>query len=159
MIRHSRSLSSVDGFTLLEMLIVLAIIGMSLALTLPALRKPPSKIRLEAVVRAIGEALKTTRVAAVVQRKTMSLAFDLEHREVSSPAVSSFALPADVGLTLKVARLDDVTRVGEFRFFPDGSSTGGTIGLSLGGLRSTICVSWVNGVARIAGGDRGCGLS
>ena len=45
------------GFTLLEMLVVLAILGLAAALALPTLRRPPDNLRLEAAARtAVDEA-------------------------------------------------------------------------------------------------------
>ena len=45
---------------------------------------------------------------------------------------------------------------GGFQFFPDGSSTGGEITLSLRGQQEKLCIDWLTGIVRKAAV---CGIS
>ena len=60
------------------------------------------------------------------------------------------SLPADVAVKLKIAEPERARSRGGFRFFPDGSSTGGDMVLALHGREAKICVDWLSGIARRA---------
>ena len=57
------------GFTLFEMLVVLAIIGPVVALVLPNLRRPPDNLRLEAATRTVASVLRLLRLAGDRQER------------------------------------------------------------------------------------------
>jgi hypothetical protein len=40
-------------------------------------------------------------------------------------------------------------RIGQIRFFPDGSSTGGRIGLSRNDRRAAVAVDWLTGLVSV----------
>ena len=142
------------GFSVLEMLVVLAIIGALVALSGPMLRGAPDRLQLQTTVRDILGALKSTRAAAIAGNAEATLVFDLEHRTFSSPAVRASSFPQGIELALKVALLDsEATSRGSVKFFPDGSSTGADLVLKLRGRSAKICVNWLTGIARE---DDGC---
>jgi general secretion pathway protein H len=143
------------GFTVLELLVVLAIMASLVALSLPMLRGAPDRLQLQTTARDILGALKSTRAAAIVRNSETTLVFDLEHRSFSSPVIRASALPQGIEWDLKVAALEpDAASRGRIVFFPDGSSTGADLVLTLHGRKSKICVNWLTGIARE---DDGCG--
>ena len=68
-----------------------------------------------------------------------------------SAAVSPQRIEADIAIRLTIAEPERLTPArGAFRFFPDGSSTGGDVLLALRGREARVCVNWLTGAARQA---------
>jgi general secretion pathway protein H len=146
---RAASACSVAGFTLAEMLVVLAIIGLIAAVTLPALTAPSDGVQLRAIVDDVLGALRLTRVAAVIQHAEMTLVLDLEARSMGSPVVPEKRFQSDLTAEMVIAEPERIAPSrGAFRFFPDGSSTGGDIHLHLRGRDAHVCISWLTGQAR-----------
>jgi len=106
------------GFTLLELLVVLLIAASAIALVLPQLSGARAGIVLKSSAREVAGALRAARGEAIAR-----------HREVS------FVTAAEVSGSLD----------GVIRFFPDGSSSGGSIRLSAAGRSYVIEVDWLTG--------------
>jgi general secretion pathway protein H len=152
---QDRLVDRTAGFTVLEMLVVLAILASLVALSQPMLRGVPDRLQLQTTARDILAALKSTRAAAIARNAETTLVFDLERGTFSSPAVRASAFPKGIELNLKVALLEpDATSRGSIRFFPDGSSTGADLVLTLRARSAKICVNWLTGIAHE---DDGCG--
>ena len=136
------------GFTLLELLIVLAILALAMSVALPMIR-PSSTLQLQATTRDILRALQLTRTAAIVRRSEMAVYIDTDRRQIESPVIQIQPFGPDIAMELKVAEPERTSRFrGGFRFFPDGSSTGGDVSLSSGNQKTKICVNWLTGGAR-----------
>lgn len=138
-----------DGFTLLELLVVLAIMALALAVAQPLIGRTADRLRLESAQTALLNALKTTRAAAIIRGTEAALVIDLNARTFRSPALPAAMLPAKVELALKVAGLETTDRShAEIRFYPDGSSTGGDLTLRLEDRVARLCVHWLTGLPR-----------
>jgi general secretion pathway protein H len=137
------------GFSLIEMLVVLAIIGVLVGIALPYYGGVPDRVRLQATAQSIVSAMKSTRAGAIAQNAEMTLVFDMSARTFSSLVVPTAQLPKDMQVDLRIAALpgEDAAH-GSARFFPDGSSTGGDLELTLHNLSSRICINWLSGVPR-----------
>jgi general secretion pathway protein H len=148
---RSAPVCSAAGFTLVEMLVVLAILGLVAAVTLPALTTPSDSVRLRATTGELLAALRLTRTGAITRHTEMALVLDLEARTMQSPVVPVRRFEPDVTAEMVIAEPERTTPSrGAFRFFPDGSSTGGDIRLRLSGREARICVSWLTGQVREA---------
>jgi general secretion pathway protein H len=150
MTRHGHSrLGAEAGFTLLEMLVVLALIAIAASIAMPMIGRPSDRLRLQSMVGDFISAVRLTREAAILRNAEASLAVDVDRRTVRSSAGRSFPFAQDVIVKLEFAapeRAADTT--GGFRFYPDGSSTGGSVMLSLPGRQAKICIQWLTGEAR-----------
>ena len=137
------------GFTLIEMLAVLTILAVTTTLVVPLVSGGSEGARLQMAASDLASALRLTRSAAITRNTDMSLVIDVNRRIFSSAVVSqrSFAPDIDAKLTF-AAGLGSGRSDGGFRFFPDGSSTGGDVTLSLRGRQTTLCVDWLTGVVR-----------
>ena len=137
------------GFSLLELLVVLAIVVLAASLALPRLTGPSEGARLQTAVRDLMAALRLTRAAAITQNREMALVVDLDRRSLQSPVVAPQRFADDIASQMTIAEAERATASrGAFRFFPDGSSTGGDIRLRLGGREMRICVHWLTGQVR-----------
>jgi general secretion pathway protein H len=138
------------GFSLIEMLAALAIVALAAALVMPLAMRPSDALRLDAAAQDLVAALRLTRAAAIAHNTDAALTIDVERRTFASPAAPARSLPADLSMKLKIAEPEQAHSQGGFRFFPDGSSTGGEMVLALRGKEAKICVDWLSGIARRA---------
>jgi len=136
-----------SGFSLIEMLAALAVIALTTALVMPLALRLSDALRLDAAAEELVAALRLTRAAAIAHNTDAALTVDLERRMFSSPAVPGRSLPADLAVKLTIAEPERARSRGGFRFFPDGSSTGGDMLLALRGREAKICVDWLSGIA------------
>jgi general secretion pathway protein H len=142
------------GFTLLEMLVVIAIVALVAALSIPLLSRMPDGVHLRALSNGLAAALRATRSAAIRLNSETSLVVDVDRRIFQSTVVSPQPIAQDISTKLTFASgISDGRSEGAFHFFPDGSSTGGTVTLSLHGKEEKLCVDWVTGDVRR---DRDC---
>jgi general secretion pathway protein H len=145
---HTECAAPAAGFTLLELLIVLTILAVVAVFAVPQLAKPSDRLRLQAATRDLAAALRLTRASAISRNAEIALVVDVDARAFESPAVSRKSLPSDIDVQLKVAEPERPTRSrGGFRFYADGSSTGGDIVLRLRDNEARICVNWLTGKA------------
>jgi general secretion pathway protein H len=137
------------GFTLVEMLVVVTIIALIASVALPMLGRPSEKLRLRAIADGLIAALRLTREAAIVRNVETVLTIDVDRRTLQSVVVPLRRFAPEVVAKLQFAAPEQAGQsTGAFRFFPDGSSTGGTLTLSLHEQREIICVQWLTGEAR-----------
>jgi general secretion pathway protein H len=146
----SLMLRTSTGFTLLEALMVLAILGLVAALALPSLRRPPDKMRLEAATRTLMSALRFSRAEAIVRNDDVIVTMHVDSRVLKSSAGSAIQIDQDISVeTVFAAAERRRSAAGSIRFFPDGTSSGGDIILTLNKRRARIWVNWLTGEARL----------
>ena len=135
------------GFTLFEMVVVLAILALVLALVPPMLGGSRARAELQASARAVAAGLRDTRALAMTHGRAEVFALDVAAGSYRAAGEkSAHALPAGVRsalLTTSGGRIGDA--VAGIRFFPDGSSTGGRVTLLRDGRKIEIAVDWLTG--------------
>ncbi|MGH6834427.1 MAG: pilus assembly FimT family protein [Methylocella sp.] len=139
------------GFTMLEMICVLAVIAMLVAVALPAFPRGTSRSMLEAYAVDTAALLKADRDAAI--RRGAAVATDLSaiSRTIRSGATGRvLQLPQDVGFNAILASQCDRHAAGmAIQFLPSGMSCGGTIFLSRLGTTLEVRVTWLTGGVEI----------
>jgi general secretion pathway protein H len=147
------------GFTLVELLAVLAILAVIVA-ALPGL-VPGSRptVELKAAARELALGLRQTRSLAIAGNRPEIFAVDVRAGRYTVGAEGSpRRLPGRLELALHTAADDLVDdAVGAIRFFPDGSSTGGRIALAGGGRALDVVVDWLTGRIEVREGHGGTG--
>jgi general secretion pathway protein H len=134
------------GFTLLEMLLVLTLLGLVATIAVPRLIRPSDSLKLSTTVREMASALRLTRSAAIARNSEEVLLVDVERRSFASSSLSERRFQPEIQARLKVAEPERISPTrGGFRFFPDGSSTGGEVELTLRQQRVKLCVHWLTG--------------
>jgi general secretion pathway protein H len=135
------------GFTLLEMVCVLAIIALLAAVLLPFIPRETSRTRLQAYALQIATLLKADRVAAINRRTSVATFVNADARAIHSGATSnSVRIPDDVRFD---AILPQTCRrraaLSTISFFANGTSCGGTIALTRLDSGFEIRVNWLTG--------------
>jgi general secretion pathway protein H len=141
------------GFTLVEILVVLAILG--LALGLVAMRGSPGHrgLSFEGTATGIVGALRQARSEAVIAGRPVRFVVDTAARTWRIDDGAPNALPAGIDVALStITGETSGERVAAFRFAPDGSATGGAIVLSQGGQSIRIGIDWLTGKVGVAHG-------
>jgi general secretion pathway protein H len=140
----------VGGFTLMELLIVLAIMGLILTLAVSGIARTMPGFALRNDARLVADALRAARTAAVGGNREVALALDLEQRTVTFDNRRPVRLAPDLGITLTIGTSEIAgPQTGGISFFPDGSSTGGRVSLTLGERRHHVLVDWLTGTVSI----------
>lgn len=135
------------GFTILEMLVVLAIL--SLALGAAVMAKPDSSgARLSAAARSVVATLRVARARAMERNADLVVLVDPQDGAIGSTGALR-KLPEGMSVAFTVAAPEQSGRLGGFRFYPDGQSSGGEIALRLNGRVARIAVNWLTGEPRI----------
>ena len=141
-----------DGFTLLEMVCVVAIIAMLAAVLLPSIPRGTSRQRLEAYAVEAASMLKSDRTAAMRRRIPIATQVDAGGRSLRSGATGRILrVPDDVAINAVLpARCNERPALSTISFFANGMSCGGTIALSRLGTAYEIRVNWLTGGIEIA---------
>jgi general secretion pathway protein H len=136
-----------DGYILLEIVCVLAIIGLLAAIILPAIPRATSRARLEGYAVATAALLKADRVAALRQRVRVETLIDAQARTIRSGADGRIVqVPGDVRLdALLASRCYDRPAGLTIDFFPSGMSCGGVVALTRDGAGYEVRVNWLTG--------------
>jgi general secretion pathway protein H len=142
------------GFTLFEVICVLAILATLAAVVVPALPRGTSRAQLQSYAIATAALLKADRNAALRRGISVATEVHTDSRLVRSGASGrSVQVPNDVAFdTLLSARCDKATSR-TIRFFPSGLSCGGVIALSRSGTTYEVRVNWLTGGVEIASHD------
>lgn len=141
------------GFTLAEMLVVMAILALSMAVSVPYARRSSNSQQLIAESLRLAAALKQARNLAMTSGADQDVVLDLEQKTFATPrGMAAQPLDDSIKLTALSARSLSADRKAAYRFYADGSSTGGQIILESAGLRRTVAISWLTGAVSIGSG-------
>jgi general secretion pathway protein H len=144
--RAGSRLSLGRGFTLIEILVVVALIALAVTLVTVTVGSGLSGAKVKAASRDLVAALRYTRGQAIVKHEEKTMSIDVEKRRYRATGKKWIELPKDMTMKLFTARSElEEEGVGRIRFFPDGSSTGGHIDLLKEEAVWRIEVLWLTG--------------
>ena len=140
------------GFTLLEIVCIVAILAILAAILLPAFPRGTSRARLEAFAIETAALLKADRNAAVRRRLPVATQIDATGRTIRSGATGRVVqLPSDVGFNATLASRCAQRPAGPtIRFFASGMSCGGVLAFTRLGTGYEIRVNWLTGGVEVA---------
>lgn len=134
------------GFTLIEVLVVVMVIGLAMAVVAGTMGTGMAGQQMRSASRDMVAALRHTRGQAIVKREAQVLSIDVEGRSYTAAGRATATLPKGLDLDVETARSEvSADGIASIRFFPDGSSTGGSIELSRGTAVWRIEVNWLTG--------------
>ena len=135
-----------SGFTLIELVAVVALIGIALSVISLSFSKSMSSAKVQAASRDLVAALRYTRGQAIVKGKQTALDLDMQNNTFQAPGRPLMKLPAEMHMTLLTAESEQTSKTsGRIRFFADGASTGGHVSIFAGQREWRVNVSWLTG--------------
>jgi general secretion pathway protein H len=139
------------GVTLIEVMVALTLAALLTAAAVPAVGRALDRARTNGSTRELVEALKTTRHEARASGVDALFTLDVATHIYRIAGDGDRVLPVLDGatLTLLTAESERSTQTaGAIRFFPDGSSTGGSITLTNRGRTQRVEIDWLTGHVR-----------
>ena len=139
------------GYTLLELMVVLAILSLAAALVLPRIGAGGESAALRSAALQLAAGLRATRTEAMSAAQETSLILDVAQRRYwADGAVKARSLPNGIAMVTghspgKPIAADRAVVL----FRPDGSASGGWIGLQSKTQTAGITVDWLTGATRI----------
>ena len=130
---HRGNHGRASGFTLIEMIVVLVILGLMVGLVLARGPLHSQRLDTEAAARGLAGALRVARGQALAEHRPVVVTVAANAYRVDR--APSHAVPTDVALSGDAA----------IRFAPDGSSSGGHIAVQGGTGRIGVAVDWLTG--------------
>jgi general secretion pathway protein H len=139
--------SGEQGFALIEILCVLAIIGLLAAIILPSIPRATTRARLESYAVQTAALLKGDRNTALRRQVQVTTQIDAAARSIRSGVTGRvIRLPDDVSLDAMLASRCADRAVGRsIDFFPSGMSCGGVLAMARPGMRFEVRVNWLTG--------------
>lgn len=142
-----RSAAASDGYSLTELLAVLALMALIVSLASTSLPAGLSGTQTRQAVSKLADTLRQGRERAISGASQVRFVLDVQDRrfELSGTATGG-DLPKDCTLTLRTATNEVINdRIGSISFYPDGSSSGGGITLQSKGQVWEVTVGWLTG--------------
>lgn len=149
-----KSTTGSEGFTLVEVLVVLSLLAVVAIISLPYAVTSGDARRLDATAQVIAAKLRETQTSALFNNQENVLSMDLKKRlllQVESNR--TYAIPGDMQIQVLTAENEVLDDSAAFRFFPEGGSTGGKITLLKADLKREIAINWLTGAVVVSAGE------
>jgi general secretion pathway protein H len=149
-----QKIKTANGFTLLEIMVVMVIAGLMIALVPPLFSGAVSGTKLKGSARDLAIVLRETRSKAIINNTEQLVYLDLKDPRYQVGNGKHQALPENVDMAVQVITGAYVEEEAKHvvRFFPDGSSSGELITLSGGNRAYHLQLNWLTGSITITEG-------
>ena len=138
------------GFTLIELLVVMMILALAATTVGPLLSRGVGS-QLQSSVRDLATGLRWARSEAVSGRRSVALWVDTADKSyVFETRRRRYRLPEEAKVLVNTAEREVRGDVAGIRFYPDGSSSGGSIELGAEGVVFQVTVDWLTGAVAVA---------
>lgn len=133
------------GFTLLELLVVIALVALATAGVGVGVTQGLQANAERSALAGMLALLRSARLQAIASGAPVQAHFDLPGRRLTVPGRAPLAWPAE--LTVKLTTAQGLGAA--FEFYPDGAASGGHVLLEHGARRWRIDLAWLTGTARL----------
>lgn len=135
------------GFTLIEIIVVLAILGLMTALVLANGTRVSPAVHARSAAEQVSAALRSARSEALMSNRSVAFTLDLANRAYQWGQSPRQVLPDDLRVSLLTSRdlLAPNGNVGLVHFDPDGASSGGRVTIEGGGVVWWVGIDWLSG--------------
>ena len=134
------------GYTLVEMLVVLVLLGMATAVSLPYATSSGQAQKLDATASQLASLFRQAQTVAYVTNKDVIVSFE---RDKFKWLVNRGSPQLELDRSLTVTALTVEGQVSEkeisYRFFPAGGSSGGRVVLEVNKNKVAIDLNWLTG--------------
>ena len=135
-----------QGFSLLELMLVLSLSGILMGVVATAITQGPV---LKKAARDVLASLRSARAQAVANQKATVWVMDIDNNTIQVVGATRFktkSIDESIRVKLNTAESELVGNAkGGIRFYPDGSSTGGSVELTANEHVFTVNVEWISG--------------
>lgn len=140
-----------QGFSLIELTIVLVIMVAGVALVGPNISSGSASSQIKAAARDFASALRYARGQSIISHQEIFVSLDLDNNEYRlSNRDKVYQVGDEIEISLVTAQSEQTGEgQGNIRFFPDGSSTGGRITLAIGENKWLVDVNWLTGYVQL----------
>ncbi len=129
------------GFTLFELLVVIALLAVALPLLAVGIGRGLQGASERSALNEMVATLRSARVQAIASGEPVRATFDLAQRRAMTPGRKAVQWPDAFTVRLNTAQ----TLGAAFEFYPDGAASGGNIQISRDTARWRIDVNWLTG--------------
>lgn len=144
------------GFTLLEIVVVMAIIAAMSVLAAMTLTGGFERLKMQSTGKQIVANLRYTRAQAIASGTQKSFLIDPRAREWRAADTRKGEIPKALEVQFTGAReVQPSEGVGAIVFFPDGASTGGRVRLLSEQASTSVDVAWLTGEVTVHRGGGG----
>ncbi len=134
------------GFTLLELLVVLAIAGLLLTVAPVAFQRLKDSADYRSTIRTMATDLASARLEAASTGREVAFGVDLQARRYGIRGRAQHPVPDSLQLRATVAGRELDERVAQIRFYPEGHATGGSIEvMRASGAGTRLRTDWLDG--------------
>ena len=139
------------GFTLLEVVLVLAIVALASLLVAAAIGGGTDGMRLRSAAKEVAAQLRFTRAQALATGEPQRFTIDPAAHAWTAPKERGGELSPKLSIVFTGAReVQPAEGTGAIVFFPDGASTGGRVRMAIGEAAWDVDVAWLTGEVRAA---------
>lgn len=134
------------GYTLVEMLVVLVLLGMAAAMSLPYATSSGQAQKLDATASQLATLFRQAQTVAYVTNRDARVSFERDSRKWLVNGTSP-QLELDRSLTVMALTVEGQVSEKEinYRFFPSGGSSGGRVVLEVNKNKVAIDLNWLTG--------------
>jgi general secretion pathway protein H len=145
MISRTEPTAGAGGFTLLEMIIVLVVLGLvaGIVVSRGPMRSPTVEVR--SVATSLLQAMRAARAQAIATDQETPFSLDVLHHAYVIGTGVPHPMPASVTVQMTIGG-KPARAIG---FLPDGSSTGGDVLLADASKHMAVTVDWLSGRMRV----------
>lgn len=139
------------GFTLIELMVVMAVAALLVTVALPLARLGSPGLEARAAARDIAAGLRRARTDAIFADRETLMLIDTDGRRWTIGEAGDWqALPEGLSLEVETARTEVLEGgIAGLRFFPDGSATGGRVTVSGETAVYHVMLDWLTGSVSI----------
>ncbi len=135
-----------QGFTLLELILVLVVAAVTAMVAVPNLQPAIASMQLKSATSDVASGLRNTRGKALSRGHEEEFVLNVNQHYYKVPGRHKpYSLPPDVKLELFTADFLMSEGQGSIIFYPDGSASGGRVTLKGAGKTRLIDVNWLTG--------------
>jgi general secretion pathway protein H len=135
----------------MELMVVLAIMGLALILAMPMLDRLLPGLELRTDTRNLVSALQEARARSIGRNAVVTVVVDQEQGLLKvDGTVAVRPAPRLRIVNVMGTGHSSANAVDGIRFFPDGTSTGGHLMLALGDRRKHVLVDWLTGAVSVS---------
>jgi general secretion pathway protein H len=133
------------GFTLIEVIAALIIAALAANLAIASFNRPSGPAAIRTIAVETAQLARAARADAIATGDAQ-IVVDLAARTIRAGSKQALTVAPDVTIEVTSAQSErQNARSGAIRFFPDGSSSGGTIRFSKNDVTYEVRVNWFTG--------------